>query len=209
MDAWNWLGFGSGRPGALSVKAALASMAVILAWGAAPGCVPSAGSYCKKVCDCTGCDEAAESSCVDTVGDAQHRASKKECGGEFDAYFSCLDAQTKCVDGAVDDDGCESEADTLTACAGDIGLGFGASCQTLCERAQQECGNGGDCATSCQQSEDLAQTTGCKSEYNAILACYSSAPDICNVSSTCEQEANTFVNCFISFCNQNPGTPGC
>lgn len=214
MNPWNRQSFGAERRGTslrkIGWKSVFAAAAVVLAWGAAPGCVPSAGSHCKKICECTGCDDAAEAACVDNFGDAQHRASQKECGDKFNAFFSCLDAQTKCVDGAIDDDGCEAEADALTACAGDIGVIYGSSCVSLCERAAKECGNSGnDCATSCDQSNQLAQTSGCTSEYNALLTCYGAQSDICNASSLCNNESNDFVNCFITFCNNNPSSPGC
>ena len=212
MSAWNKWSFGAGRrSGAIGWRGVLPAAAVVLAWGAAPGCVPSAGSHCKKVCDCIGCDEAAEATCVDNFGDAQHRANAKDCGDKFNAFFSCLDGQTTCVDGVIDDDGCDQEAAALTACAGDIGVIYGSSCQSMCERSSKECngGDGSECAASCEQSDKFAQTSGCGSEYSALLSCYSAQSDICSASNFCSSESNDYVNCFITFCNNNPGTPGC
>lgn len=185
-------------------------MAVVLVGGAAPGCAPSAGAYCRKVCDCTGCDAAAEAECVDDLSDAQHRASKKECGDKFNAYFSCIDGQTKCVGGALEVEGCESEGEALVTCAGDIGLNIGVTCQVVCQRTEEECGGGGSqCLEGCGSLQDLGQAAGCTLEFQAFLTCYNNAENICNGAGGCDSEISILLSCTSEFCSQNPSDPSC
>ncbi len=191
-----------------SYRGVFAAAAIAALWAALPGCVPSAGSYCKKVCECSACDEAAEASCVDNVGDAQRRASGKQCGGEFDAFLSCVDGKTTC-DAAII--GCESQQAALQACAGEIAFGFGGSCIAYCERLATECGNGSveQCPDQCASVEQSAAATGCGEELNDFLTCYGATSDICSGGEECYPQASTYAQCVSDYCSQNPGSPGC
>lgn len=111
------------------VKAFFFGGAVLAFWGIAPGCGPSAGSYCNKVCDCSGCSETERLDCVDTVDDARKASEDKECGSEFNDYFACVSGETTCVDDKIEVDGCDAEADALAKCGGPVVIGGNA-----CER---------------------------------------------------------------------------
>ena len=67
-------------------------------WALAPGCGPSVGAYCNKICDCTGCSDSELDDCVDAIDDARKDAEDEGCSGEFDAYLSCLDGELTCED---------------------------------------------------------------------------------------------------------------
>lgn len=98
-----------GRIGMLGVISAVI-------WGATPGCGPSAGGYCEKLCDCTGCSVSENAECVDSIEDVRAAADEKGCRDKFDAYLSCVDHELLCVQGAVDADGCEAEQTALFDC---------------------------------------------------------------------------------------------
>lgn len=191
-----------------SYRGFFAAAAVLALWAALPGCVPSAGSYCKKVCECSACDDAAEASCVDNVSDAQRRASGKECGGEFDAFLSCVDGKTTCEAGIT---GCESQQAALQTCAGEIAFGFGGGCISYCQRVATECGSGtpDQCSAQCASLEQSATATGCGGPLNDILTCYAALSDVCSGSDQCYPQASTYAQCVSNYCNQNPGAPGC
>lgn len=124
------------------VGKALIGAAVMVLWGLAPGCGPSAGSYCNKVCDCLGCDESERADCIDSVDDARKGAERAQCSSEFDDYLSCFNGELTCVDDAIDADGCETEAEALSQCGGPVILG-GNACERLYATAEakyEECG---------------------------------------------------------------------
>ncbi len=178
-----------------SYRGVFAAAAMVMLWAVAPGCVPSAGSYCKKVCECSACDEVAEASCVDNVGDASRRASGKSCGSQFDAYLSCVDGKNTCAGAALDAAGCETEKAALQECAGEVA--FGSSCINVCTRVANECGSGNvdDCAPQCAQADQAAANGGCSAEYNAFMGCYDKQSDICSAYDSCYPESDAYQQC--------------
>jgi hypothetical protein len=102
-------------------KALFAGASVVLVAGVAPGCGATAAGYCSKRCDCVPCTADQKALCVTQVDDSRASSQASGCGSQFDAYFSCLDSETACVAGAIDEDGCEVERDALVECGGFLG----------------------------------------------------------------------------------------
>ncbi|MCA9621314.1 MAG: hypothetical protein KC731_19965 [Myxococcales bacterium] len=96
------------------------------------GASPTA--LCDRVCDCTGCSDSERDDCVDTLDDAQRRAENAGCGDAYDDYLSCIDGELTCLDGKVDADGCESEAEAVADCGGGIVGGVGNACEAAANR---------------------------------------------------------------------------
>jgi hypothetical protein len=96
----------------------------------AAGCGPPVAAYCDEICACSDCLTAERRACGDDVGDAQRQASKQGCSEAFNAYLACAVDAVSCTEGTVRVAGCTAEAETLYACAGDIGVG-----ETVCDAA--------------------------------------------------------------------------
>lgn len=102
------------------VRATVVGAAGIVFWGMAPGCGPSVGAYCNKVCDCTGCSDSEVDDCVDSTDDARKAAGEAGCGSEFDAALRCAASELSCEDARVQTDGCEEENEALYECTPDV-----------------------------------------------------------------------------------------
>ena len=98
---------------------------VVTFWGVAPGCGPSIGAYCDRVCDCTGCSATQQDDCVDTTDDVRRKADKKGCRSQFDDLLSCGLEELECKDGHAHIDGCESEQEAFLKCIADKPGGTG------------------------------------------------------------------------------------
>lgn len=96
----------------------------------ATGCGPPIGSYCDQVCECIECSRSERRACGTDVGTSQKQAANLECSEPFDAYLACAADGITCTDATTSVASCETEADALYACAGDIGVG-----KTACEAA--------------------------------------------------------------------------
>lgn len=124
------------------VRAVLAA-AIAATFGAiAPGCNPSAGSFCRKVCECSVCDEDQRAECIDSVDDGRRAAENKGCDAEFDDYLGCANSAATCTGSEASFAGCESEANALYECAGPIGIGA-SPCELATEQIvahAEECG---------------------------------------------------------------------
>jgi hypothetical protein len=96
-------------------KVAVASL-VVTFWGVAPGCGPSIGAYCNKVCDCVGCSDSQRDDCIDDADDARKAAENKGCRGQFDDLLSCGANELECKDGYTQTDGCDSEVEAYNEC---------------------------------------------------------------------------------------------
>jgi hypothetical protein len=96
-------------------KMAVGSL-VVTFLGIAPGCGPSIGAYCDKVCDCQGCSDTQRDDCIDTADDARRNADHKGCRGEFDKLLSCGMEELECKDGYPKIDGCDSEQKKYLEC---------------------------------------------------------------------------------------------
>lgn len=111
------------------------SVLVALAWLTAPGCKPSVGSYCDKLCDCVGCSQPEREECVDLLDDYRKQAEADGCGGEFDAMLSCANEELVCTDGQLEGDGCEPQAEKLYECTNAEGGGPIPGAKTACDLA--------------------------------------------------------------------------
>lgn len=180
-------------------KALLVSGAVMAFWGAAPGCGPSAGSYCNKVCDCTGCDQTERADCLDTVDDARKASEDKECGSEFNDYFACVSSETTCVDDKVDFDGCDAEAEALSKCGGPVVLG-GNACERYADTViakYAECnvdlatGNGGEV----ECSPENAVLASCLSPCIVELDCVCIDPDLIANGDCTAEASQSYSDC--------------
>jgi len=122
-------------------KALFFAVGCAFLWVAAPACTPSAGAYCDKKCDCTSCTDAQRNACVDAIAASQKVAANKGCSGQFDAAFSCVNANTSCSGTTVEQTGCEAENAALSKCA--PGSGVGDPCQLYADgliAKYKECG---------------------------------------------------------------------
>lgn len=188
-------------------RLALAAAAVTLAWGVAPGCGPSAASYCNKVCDCQGCDDDQRQSCVENVQDAQTTAKDAGCSAEWSNYFSCNNAEAECTNDHLTSDGCEAERKALSDCGG----GSVADCAGLCD-AFAEC-QGSDpstCLDSCDQQQSFIDESGCNTEWSGYIDCLLGVEDLCNFNGEeCIDQAIEYSDCFSAFCSSHPNSSGC
>lgn len=89
---------------------------VVTFWGVAPGCGPSIGAYCDKVCDCVGCSDDQRTDCIDDAEDARKNADDKGCRGQFDDLLGCGANELECKDGYTQTDGCDSEVEAYNEC---------------------------------------------------------------------------------------------
>lgn len=153
------------------IQALLAGATALLCWAAAPGCSPTADGYCAKRCDCEACDDATLALCVSSVEDTRQAAQDKSCESDFNDYFACLDGETRCIDGKIDDDGCEVELEAVKSC----GVFLGNACDKYIADYQAklaECGidgpedpGGVDC------TGGLAKQAACLDGCLVILQC--------------------------------------
>ena len=83
---------------------------------AATGCGTSASSLCADQCECEGCSETEEQECVDDVEDAEKQADDEGCSDQYSEFVSCYADQFECIEGEVDADGCNAEAEAYSKC---------------------------------------------------------------------------------------------
>ena len=186
-----------------SLRWMFAAAVPALLWTISPGCVPSSGSYCRKVCACAACDDAAEEACVDSLKTAQTNAATRGCGAQYDAYLSCADSIIVC-DSATTDTTCSAERSALQACAGDVT--FGSPCVNVCMIRVSKCG-GGDptyCAESCSYQDEQAEKAGCATEYNAFLGCELKPDNLCSGVQGCPDTYDVYIKCITSACANDP-----
>lgn len=172
--------------------------ALFLIGGAAafgPGCGPSSGSFCDKICDCTGCSEVERTDCVDSVDDAQKAANDEGCNDQYNAYFSCMNSELSCTAGVLDADGCDAEIDAVSKCMGSF-IGFGVNgCEYAINKliAKYE---------SCDIQVDPTGMTECTAADEKLLLCY--LPCIENASCAAikgEVQDQEYIDCVVN-CQQ-------
>lgn len=174
-------------------KALFAGSVTILFVGAAPGCGATAEGYCNKRCDCVPCTETERSLCVSLVEDSRTSAKGLGCESEFEAYFSCLNSETACVAGRIDDDGCEAELDVASKC----GVFLGNACDKYASdlvAKYSECGitgtggSGGE--TEC--NDTLAKLASC---YDACLPTLDCTCLLDPSANGCAEKLNVYAAC--------------
>ncbi len=182
-------------------RAAALASALLGTWATAQGCGPSAGSYCNKVCDCTGCSASRLDECVDIVDDARKAAEADGCGSEFGDYLSCLDGELTCTNGIADADGCETETEALAKCASSVSFGPPTP-DSYCDKTCACIGCATDEFAICvQQIEDVqsqAKGFGCGDSVDALLACVYEKQTCVGgqvMTSECDAETNAYVDC--------------
>lgn len=84
----------------------------------------------------------------------------------------------------------------------------GASCESLCERAQSlGCGSAG-CVSSCEDVRGNAERAGCGGEWQSVLNCQEE--NACtDPSVTCRDQLADLAGCATEFCVRNPSDPVC
>jgi hypothetical protein len=99
----------------------------------------------------------------------------------------------------------------LTAVA--LGTGCSSSstsqCESLCAAANTCPGaTAMDCTTFCTQSSTDAETTGCTSEYDAVLDC-GTPSNVCDTTNPCPTQTTALQNCVTTYCTAHPTSSAC
>ena len=194
---------------ATMIKTAVMGLLGTAVWATVPGCGgPSIGSYCDKVCDCTGCSESKREDCVDTIDDARKLADKEGCAGEFDAVLSCASSELTCKDDKVQVDGCEGESEDLFKCSSKINLGIGKNaCEALADKiiAKYEgCGIAievGDGSGETQCSAAQEQQARCLTPCIDLLSCKCLDSELISAGECTQELANQYISC-VSDCSE-------
>jgi hypothetical protein len=89
------------------------------------GCGGGVGGYCYEAKNCEGGNDLDEEACNTYFAEIQDLADVQNCGSEFDAWFDCVEEQSRCNDDhyQVDEGACGPEEDQLYSCA-DLGGHF-------------------------------------------------------------------------------------
>jgi hypothetical protein len=119
---------------------------------------------CDIMCDCTGCNEAGYTDCIDEAEAAQKLSADKSCGGSFDAYLTCLEDEIECRNDQFSYDGCEEEEAPLRECGISV---FRTACELANEHQANECMLG-------PFTPDPSQCTGtlaCQAKCNLETSC--------------------------------------
>lgn len=176
------------------IQALVAGASVLALWGAAPGCGPTAEGYCNKRCDCQSCDEATRDLCVSSVEDTRKLAQDKSCEADFNDYFACLDGETKCVDGKIDDDGCEVELEKIKAC----GVFLGNACDKYLADYKSKLS---ECGIEDPTDPGSVECTGALEKQAACLdGCLSILQCECLLDSSsagCQQNLQQYSDCIV------------
>jgi hypothetical protein len=107
-------------------RRALASLAVALVASLSlAGCGGSIGGYCYEAKNCEGGNDFDEEACNLSVSEIQDLADLQNCSSEFDAWFDCVESNSRCNDDRyqVDEGACGAEEEQLYNCA-DVGGNF-------------------------------------------------------------------------------------
>lgn len=179
-----------------AVKALLAGSVTVLFAGAAPGCGATAESYCNKRCDCVPCSDTERAACVSLVEDSRTSAKDKGCESEFEAYFSCLDSETACVAGRIDEDGCEVQLTAVSKCGAFLGNACDKYVADLVAK-YSECGitgtGGGSGSSECTVAEATLATC-----YDACLPGLDCNCLVDPTAAGCSDQINTYSNCITA-----------
>jgi hypothetical protein len=103
----------------------------------------------------------------------------------------------------------------VPALAGGLAAGCGsADCTSLCQQSNQCPGVNPmmptDCAKSCASADTLNVASGCADDYEQVVSCAGSQPDVCTTPATaCSQEIATYQVCIETFCMTKPLPPSC
>ncbi|HEX6275913.1 MAG TPA: hypothetical protein VFZ53_22885 [Polyangiaceae bacterium] len=158
--------------------------------------------------------------------DTQMLDCASECPGELAeaARFGCeapmaryLECVASLSDVCVSLEPCADVAEALAAClSGESGIctegaaPSGASCVSLCERAQPCSGEGVNCEGECTIERAHVEVMGCTSAYQAFLDCADTCQNLCNFSSSdCPDSFDAYSTCVEDFCAANPTSPAC
>lgn len=95
----------------------------------------------------------------------------------------------------------------MGACGDDSG-GGGTTCQSACERANRDCGDGDDCSVVCSAFTTQASASGCESSLEAYIGCANTTADLC-AQGACKPEQGVFIDCVTSYCAGEPTADIC
>lgn len=90
-----------------------------------------------------------------------------------------------------------------------LGVGCGgASCESVCDRAEDlGCGSP-TCVSSCEDARETADRIGCSGEFQAGLSCAQN--NACEpTAESCPEEQGDIVGCVSTFCARNPSDSLC
>lgn len=183
----------------MTIKAlgkAILGVAAVSLWGLAPGCGPSIGSYCNKLCDCFGCSDSEHDECIDAAEDAKKAADEAGCGSEFNDALGCTNDEFTCDDGEADLDGCESEGEALLKCTSGSGINPGGldPCEKYLqtfEARYEECGVDSPAGEIGECTDEIAAQAACLEPCVDLLPC-----QCIDGSGNCSSsDTDSYINC--------------
>jgi hypothetical protein len=65
------------------------------------------------------------------------------------------------------------------------------------------------CPDLCETERAFSNDIGCDGEYESMLDCMDTAPDVCDQFGWCPDEVSTYFACFGDYCAANPTDPEC
>jgi hypothetical protein len=65
------------------------------------------------------------------------------------------------------------------------------------------------CPDLCENERSFSNDIECSSEYESMLDCMDTAPDVCDQFGWCPEEVSTYFACFGNYCTANPDDPNC
>jgi hypothetical protein len=93
------------------------SLLAIFALATLPvACGPNANTVCEDVGYCTTESDTQVLKCKDEVKDLARESVASNCGGEYDAYFSCAADRYQCTGNVASFPGCDSYRTALVDC---------------------------------------------------------------------------------------------
>jgi hypothetical protein len=168
-------------------------------------------SACERLQDCPDVEMLdCASECASELADA----ARVGCEAPMARYLECVASLN---DVCVSLEPCADMAEALVAClSGETGVctegaaPSGASCVSLCERAQPCSGEAVNCEGECTIERAHVEATGCTLPYQAFLDCADTCENLCNFSSfDCSVSLAAFSTCVENFCAANPTSPAC
>lgn len=72
--------------------------------------------HCQLQCNCEGCTESEQGTCIDDITNLKSDASDKQCSQEFDDYLTCMNVSATCSDTIYDTSFCFAEETVLNDC---------------------------------------------------------------------------------------------
>ena len=85
-----------------------------------------------------------------------------------------------------------------------------AECTDLCTKSQKCTGaQPQNCSQLCTNNSNLADASGCGSDYDNVLNCESGLSDVCTANTACSQPLGSLAGCVLVYCVQHANDPNC